>query len=888
MAYDGNIKINTEISVKNATSQMLSLENRIVKTANKIAELKNKMNVLSTAKIPTQEYTEIQTQIANATKEFDKLLSKQEEMQASGKTSGNAWDSIQRKLEEAGNTIRYAKGELDDLVAKGQAFTLGKDSAEYQKLNGQLNTYEREMNVLTQKHVELADKQNKTGKSGEKAFSKVNNATKKTGGLLKTLASRFKGIALSLLIFNWITRGFNAMITGIKEGVNNYVKYSDKLNKTMSDFSTATNTLKNSLGIAFAPILNVIVPALTTLINYLVTAINYFSQFAALLSGKASFTKATSQQKDYAKSLNGTAGAAKKAQGALASFDTLEVLSKQDSGGGGGADAAGGFEEVKIPSDTIKKFDDMKKAMQPVIDKIKELGNLFQKGFLAGLGSSFTDRVQNIKDNIKSIGESLQEIFTDPKVVAAADNSAKKIAYAYGQIAGSLVSIGVTIAQNLVGGIAKYLESSKDFIKQRLIGTFDAAGSAAEIVGNFFEAFAYVFEALGGENGQRVTGALIGIFTDAFLGLQEILVSLVGGILNVILTPFIENKETLKTTLDETLGVIATVLEAIKGVVDSTVSQIIAVYNQKISPFFDSLASGFSSIFAIFLNSYNQYFLPVIQGIGEKFTELMTTIQPYINNFIILIGSVIEIITILWENVLLPIIEMIVPLVVAMISDIVSQFADILFPTLEFFAELVNEVVTMAIGFFEGLATFLTGVFTGNWQLAWEGIKKIFKSVWDGMLSIVKTIVNAIIGLVNKMISSVADGLNAIIKMLNTIQIDIPSWVPGIGGKSFHINIPTVKSPQIPYLADGAVIQGGSPFLAMLGDQPSGQTNIETPLNTMIDAFKTALNSSENTTVPSALYMQMDSETVAELLIEPFLSALNRRGYNADVLLNGG
>ena len=868
-------------SSKNTSSQMLALENKISKVTSKISELKNKMSTLGTTKIPTQEYQDIQTQITKASVAFDNLLAKQEEMQAKGQTSGSAWDGLQYKLEEAGNTIRYAKGELDDLVAKGQAFRLGAGTEEYTKLNSQLSQYKGDMNVLIQKHEELATKQNQTGKTGEKAFNKVSNATKKTGGLLKTIATRFKGIALSLLIFNWITKGFNAMIEGLKSGINNYVQYSSKLNKTFSDFSTASATFKNALGAAFAPILNMVVPALTTLINYLITAINYFNQFVALLSGKTTWSKATTQQKDYAKSLGGTASAAKKATNALASFDEAEVLSKNDtsdSGSGGGAGAGGMFEEVAVSDSLISKLKAMKEALQPIIDKIKELIDLFKQGFAAGLGDSFLDRIQNIKDNLASIGDSLIEIFTDPEVVASADDMANKIAYAFGQVVGSLASIGITIAQNLIGGIAKYLESSKDFIKERLVGLFDVTGDIAEIVGNFFEAFAYVFEAFGSENGQRVTASLIGIFVDAFLGLTEIVGGLARDILNVITQPFIDNKEALQSTLEDTLGVLATVLESIKSVVDNTVSQLVATYNQSFKPFFDSLASGFSSIFSILLDAYNQYLLPVLQDIAVKFSELMVIIQPYLDNFIILIGKVMEVIMTLWESAILPFLEWLVPMFVQAVSTIFDVFSTILFPVLQFFGELIGTIIKTAIGVLDGLITFIKGVFSGNWKQAWEGISKIVTSIWEGIKDVIKTVINGIIKNVNDMVSAVVAGMNAVISAINTIKVSIPEWVPGYGGKTFGLSLPAITAPKIPYLADGDVIKGGNPFLAMLGDQPAGQTNIETPLQTMLEAFTSALDARSNTATSGSLManLYIDSNKVAEATIESFLNVANR------------
>jgi hypothetical protein len=130
---------------------------------------------------------------------------------------------------------------------------------------------------------------------------------------------------------------------------------------------------------------------------------------------------------------------------------------------------------------------------------------------------------------------------------------------------------------------------------------------------------------------------------------------------------------------------------------------------------------------------------------------------------------------------------------------------------------------------FEGLTKFLTGVFTGNWDLAWEGIKDIFKGVWNTIVALLEGAINIIIR-----------GVNFLISKLNTISFDIPDWVPVVGGKSFGISIPEFSEISIPRLAQGAVIPPNREFLAVLGDQKSG-TNIETPLATMVQAFKQAL-----------------------------------------------
>lgn len=129
-----------------------------------------------------------------------------------------------------------------------------------------------------------------------------------------------------------------------------------------------------------------------------------------------------------------------------------------------------------------------------------------------------------------------------------------------------------------------------------------------------------------------------------------------------------------------------------------------------------------------------------------------------------------------------------------------------------------------------GLITFLTGVFTGDWKKAWNGVLDILKGVW-----------NLIVGTVEGAINFIIDGINLLISALNKIHFEVPDWVPLVGGKSFGINITPVSRVSLPRLASGAVIPPNREFMAVLGDQKSG-TNIETPLSTMVQAFKQAMN----------------------------------------------
>lgn len=148
------------------------------------------------------------------------------------------------------------------------------------------------------------------------------------------------------------------------------------------------------------------------------------------------------------------------------------------------------------------------------------------------------------------------------------------------------------------------------------------------------------------------------------------------------------------------------------------------------------------------------------------------------------------------------------------------------------YGKYVSDVYKNIKDILKGVIDFIVGVFTGDWTKAWEGVTEIFKGIWNNIVAIIEAAINFII-----------DGINLLISALNTIHFEIPDWVPIIGGKSFGISIPLVSQVELPRLAEGAVIPPNREFMAVLGDQKSG-TNIETPLDTMVQAFKQAMNES--------------------------------------------
>ena len=508
------------------------------------------------------------------------------------------------------------------------------------------------------------------------------------------------------------------------------------------------------------------------------------------------------------------------------------------------------FEEVPVDTSVLDFVDNLKNRLQPVIGYANELKNDFSQGFFSGLGD-FEPRLKSIKDSISSIKDSLLDIFTDSKVASSAKKLVKSISNTLGSLAGSAASIGLTIATNLVGGIAKYLEESKDRIKDYLVSMFDIWSDVNELLADFFQSFAFVFEAFASENGQQLTANIIGIFMDAFMGLSELASKCIRDILQIFIQPFVENKEAFRTALEGFLGVLSDVTGTIKDGIDATFDKLNEVYDKHFKPFFDSIASGLSDTVGKFMEFWNGSVQPLLKKWAKKFDALWKEhIQPLLNNFIELLGSVADLLKAFWENILKPIIDWIIENVLPVLLPIFDTIYNIAVDVIGGIADIISGIIDVL----KGIIDFLVGVFTGNWEKAFDGLKnivsgfsKIFKSlkttitkIFNDIWSFIKRIINSILGGIEKMANGVVSGINTVIKAMNNLSFDIPDWVPSMGGKTFGFNIPTLKNVSIPKLATGTVVPPNREFMAILGDNKK-ETEVVSPLSTMKQAVKEAL-----------------------------------------------
>ena len=511
------------------------------------------------------------------------------------------------------------------------------------------------------------------------------------------------------------------------------------------------DSLKATIGQGLINVFTPVIQIINTTIGKLMSLANAFKSFTELVMGKKSDAAASVEAvadaaENASGAVSGTGTAAKKAakdiKGMSSGIDELNIISPDaGSNGSGGAGGTGGYasDEFDMGELDTSEVEEASNKYQALIDRARELASLFKGGFNIAFGD--TSVLDSIQNSVKEIGESLKEIFTDPAVLASAEDLGNRIVLNLGKTAGSMASIGATIADNLLGGIDKYLEQNSQRIKDYLVSMFDIGGEITDIVGNFNVAFATIFSAFRSDSAKQITADIIGIFSSAFMGVTELAAKYGRDILDVLTAPFIQNRDLIKTTLEDTFSAVEPIFSEIKSIVDEAFTKINETYETHIKPMLDSFKQGFTEIATKFLELYNTYFLPVLTYLSEKFQEFREQyLSPLIDKFMEFAGKTADAITVLWENVLLPFILWFMETAAPIIADFIKNSIDRFF---EFFAG-VSEVVGNVLTALGGLMDFIVGVFTGDWEKAWAGIKTFFSGIWDAMKSILSLAINTI------------------------------------------------------------------------------------------------------------------------------------------------
>ena len=276
-------------------------------------------------------------------------------------------------------------------------------------------------------------------------------------------------------------------------------------------------------------------------------------------------------------------------------------------------------------------------------------------------------------------------------------------------------------------------------------------------------------------------------------------------------------------------GVLIPALDLLLQIWQDLMSGIKTAWDTYGQPLMDGVILAFQNLEDLATLLWETIVKPILQNLISVLQQLWSShLKPLWDDILLLVASVANCLLDLWNNLLAPVAKWIIATFGPTFAEVFNAIADVVGVAVGAIADAID----LAVVVLRGLADFLSAVFRGKWDAAWQAIGNTVNTVWDKMTNAIKTAVNGIIGFINRMISAVVTGINAVINALNGLSFDLPDIFGG-GHVGFHIS--TLTAPQIPYLAQGAVIPANREFLAVLGDQSHG-TNVEAPLDTIKQA----------------------------------------------------
>ena len=286
---------------------------------------------------------------------------------------------------------------------------------------------------------------------------------------------------------------------------------------------------------------------------------------------------------------------------------------------------------------------------------------------------------------------------------------------------------------------------------------------------------------------------------------------------------------------------------------DKLEQAIVKFFNKiKNSPFGQWLSSTIKLIGQTFKNIYNTILKPIIENIGNSFSNLWNEhLKPFFGELGELLGN-IGIILLAQLDMFLIFINFLIDTFGPVISDIFNIVWNTIMEVVGNIIDIIKDVMSI----FNGLIEFLTNVFTGQWEDALNNLVDIGKDAFRLLVDVIRVPVNIIIGILNTIARAFVEVVNWIVRAINKIHVEIPSWVPFVGGKSIGFNLREVQYTGIPYMANGGVV--ASPTLAMIGEYAGASSNPEivTPQNILRETIDAS-----NSNMVSALY-QMCQEVI--------------------------
>lgn len=463
-------------------------------------------------------------------------------------------------------------------------------------------------------------------------------------------------------------------------------KYGDTLSNSVNgSISLFKSLMKDSalnLGNAMLPIINAIMPVLNSFAMVLKNVTAKLAEFIALMFNKKATVKdgvggAVGDMGNAMKDAAGGAGdladavddagdsaggladnlgdSAKNAKKAakellgLMGFDEINILQKpkdDDAGGSGGGGGGGGgkggkgkgggggpFKDI-LPEVELTDMDNkFKSIFDGLGDKLKGLFDLFKKGFDAAFSPEGLERIKAALERIK---KTLEEIATDPRVVNAFNRMTEKIAYALGQIAGSLATIGVGIGVLLTESIANGLERQKERIIRALVALFDNIGNIAEAVGNIAQAFSSAFyDVITSTGAVRIGSAIVSTLLSLTSTIVEVGSKLAGSLFKGFEKVVVTSAPKISSMLQSLLDIVAPIFETIESVVDKFGDGLSSVYDEHVAPAIDSIANAFNGLIDIIQILWEGSWKPFAEFLSNTFGISIETVADLLGGIIL-------------------------------------------------------------------------------------------------------------------------------------------------------------------------------------------------------------------------------------------------------------
>ncbi|HGQ5143336.1 TPA: hypothetical protein ACL0JV_000774 [Streptococcus pneumoniae] len=472
-------------------------------------------------------------------------------------------------------------------------------------------------------------------------------------------------------------------------------KYGDTLSNSVNGrISLFKSLMKNAalnLGNSMLPIINAIMPVLNSFAMVLKNVTAKLAEFIALMFNKKATVKdgvggAVGDMGNAMKDAAGGAGdladavddagdsaggladnlgdSAKNAKKAakellgLLGFDEINILQKpkDDDAGGSGGGGKGGkgkgggggpFKDI-LPEVELTDMDNkFKSIFDGLGDKLKGLFDLFKKGFDAAFRP---EGIKRIKTALDQIAKTMGEIATDPRVVTAFNRMAEKIAYALGQVTGSITTIGLGIGVFLAESIANGLGRQKERIIRALVALFDNVGNLSEAVGNIAQDFSSAFyDVITSTGAVRIGSAIVSTLLSLTSTIVEVGSKLAGSLFKGFEKVVVTSAPKISSVFQSLLDTIAPVFESIERSVNKFGDGLSRVYDEHVVPAINSIANAFNGLIDIIQILWEGSWKPFAEFLSNTFGISIETVADLLGGIILealkLLADTIKLVT---------------------------------------------------------------------------------------------------------------------------------------------------------------------------------------------------------------------------------------------------